>query len=116
MMRAGKSHAGRVNLTKYVKVRGDASETCLLYGNDRARLYESVDRRRSAESKYRVRRVRSADSDEKGRERLGLNRRSGAIPQGRNSGFARAIARSQLRSFPCVCCSRRPGRGRSCQG
>jgi hypothetical protein len=27
MMRTGKSHAGRVNLTKYVKVRGDASET-----------------------------------------------------------------------------------------
>jgi len=26
MMRAGKSHAGRVNLTKYVKVRGAASE------------------------------------------------------------------------------------------
>jgi soluble lytic murein transglycosylase len=27
MMRTGKSHAGRVNLTKYVKVRGAASET-----------------------------------------------------------------------------------------
>jgi hypothetical protein len=27
MMRAGKSHAGRVNLTKYVKVRGAASVT-----------------------------------------------------------------------------------------
>jgi len=27
MMRAGKSHAGRVNLTKYVKVRGTVSET-----------------------------------------------------------------------------------------
>ena len=27
MMRTGNSHAGRVNLPKYVKVRGDASET-----------------------------------------------------------------------------------------
>src|SRR6267154_1568805 len=27
MTRTGKSHAGRVNLTKYVKVRGAASET-----------------------------------------------------------------------------------------
>ncbi|MGC1371924.1 MAG: hypothetical protein WA824_07290 [Candidatus Sulfotelmatobacter sp.] len=27
MMRTGKSHAGRVNLTKYVKVHGAASET-----------------------------------------------------------------------------------------
>jgi hypothetical protein len=27
MMRTGKSHAGRVNLTKYVKMRGTASET-----------------------------------------------------------------------------------------
>jgi hypothetical protein len=28
MMRTGKPHAGRVNLTKYVKVVGHASETC----------------------------------------------------------------------------------------
>jgi integrase/recombinase XerD len=27
MMRTGKSHAGRVNLTKYVKVQGTSSET-----------------------------------------------------------------------------------------
>jgi IS5 family transposase len=39
-----------------------------------------------------------------------------AIRQGRSSGFARAIARLQLRSFPCVCCSRRLGRGRSSRG
>ena len=49
-------------------------------------------------------------------KRLGLNRRSGAILQGRNSGFARAIARLRPRSFPCVCCSPRPDRGRSCRG
>jgi len=36
--------------------------------------------------------------------------------QGRSSGLARAIARLQLCSFPCVCCSRQPGRGQSCPG
>src|ERR1700730_15513019 len=39
-----------------------------------------------------------------------------AIPQGRSSDFARAIARLLPRSSPCVRDSRRPDRGRSCRG
>ena len=39
-----------------------------------------------------------------------------AIPQGRSSDFARAIARLLPRSSPCVRDSRRLDRGRSCRG
>ena len=43
MMRTGKSHAGRVNLTKYVKVHGAASETwrfCpVVYTSNRCRTF-----------------------------------------------------------------------------